>query len=68
MKKIYTRTSYLFATACLSLTSDRSNQICGEALARALWSIPKNPPCRCPICNFRNFYLYKGKKIQFTLL
>lgn len=37
--------SHLFATASLSLTSERSNHICGEARARALCNIPKKPPC-----------------------
>lgn len=40
----------LFATASLSLTSDLSNQMCGDALASALCRIPRNPPCRWPIC------------------
>lgn len=34
------------ATRCRSLASPLSNQICGEALARALCSTPRKPPCR----------------------
>lgn len=36
---------YRLVTASLSLTSHRSNQMCGEARAKALCRIPKNPPC-----------------------
>lgn len=39
----------LCVTAVRSLTSPRSNQIWGDALARALCKIPRKPSCLCPI-------------------
>lgn len=37
------------ATDERSLDSARSNQICGDARAKARCNTPKKPPCRCPI-------------------
>lgn len=51
-KKIYNeniknlqKATNLCATADLSLASALSNQICGDALAKALCKTPRKPPC-----------------------